>query len=77
MRPIHYDMLCCPIPLPFPQKEICPLTRDINPQSSQWNSRKMNIAYNSAYVQIETFNFTFAQQAVVVYFYRTMHYRGG
>jgi len=29
----------------------------------------MKIAYNSAYVKIETFNFTFAQQAVIVYFY--------
>jgi len=29
----------------------------------------MKIAYNSAYVQIETLNFTFAQQAVIVYFY--------
>ena len=29
----------------------------------------MKIAYNSAYVQIETVNFTFAQQAVIVYFY--------
>ena len=29
----------------------------------------MKISYNSAYVQIETFNFTFAQQAVMVYFY--------
>jgi len=29
----------------------------------------MKIAYNSAYVQRETFNFTFAQQATIVYFY--------
>jgi len=29
----------------------------------------MRIAYNYAYVQIETVNFTFAQQAVIVYFY--------
>ena len=28
----------------------------------------MKIAYNSAYVQIETFNFTFAQQAIIVNF---------
>jgi len=27
-------------------------------------------AYNSSYIQIETFNFTFAQQAFIVYFYR-------
>jgi len=30
----------------------------------------MKIEYNSADVLIETFNFTFAQQAVIVYFYR-------
>jgi len=29
----------------------------------------MKIAYNSAYVQLETFNFIFAQQAVVVDLY--------
>ena len=29
----------------------------------------MKIAYNSAYVQIEAFNFTFAQQAIIVYVY--------
>jgi len=29
----------------------------------------MKIAYNSAYVQIENLNFTFARQAVIVYFY--------
>jgi len=29
----------------------------------------MKIAYISAYVQIETFNFTFAQQAIIVYVY--------
>jgi len=29
----------------------------------------MKISYNSAYVQIETFNFTFAQQAIIVYVY--------
>jgi len=28
----------------------------------------MKVAYNSAYIQIETFNFTFAQQAVIVLF---------
>jgi len=31
----------------------------------------MEIAYNFGYVQIETYNFTFAQQAVIVHFYRT------
>jgi len=29
---------------------------------------KMIIAYNSAYVQTEALNFTFARQAVIVYF---------
>jgi len=28
----------------------------------------MTIAYNSAYIQIETLNFTFARQAAIVYF---------
>jgi len=28
----------------------------------------MTIAYNSAYVQTETLNFTFAGQAIIVYF---------
>jgi len=28
----------------------------------------MTTAYNSAYVQIETLNFTFARQAVIVYY---------
>jgi len=30
---------------------------------------KFQIAYNSAYIQIEMFNFTFAQQAIIVYVY--------
>jgi len=29
----------------------------------------MKIACNSVYIQTETLNFTFAQQAVIVYFY--------
>ena len=29
----------------------------------------MKNAYNSAYVPIETFNFTFTQQAIIVYVY--------
>jgi len=29
----------------------------------------MKIAYNSAYSQIEMFNFTFTQQAIIVYVY--------
>jgi len=32
----------------------------------QW---EIKIAYNSAYIQIETLKFTFAHQAVIVYFY--------
>jgi len=31
--------------------------------------KKMKIASNSAYVQIETFNFTFAHHAFIAYFY--------
>ena len=45
-----------------------PLTENINPQSSYWSNVKMKIAYNSAYIQTETLNFTFARQAVIVYF---------
>jgi len=29
----------------------------------------MNIACNSAYIQIETLNFIFTRQAIIVYFY--------
>jgi len=29
----------------------------------------MNIAYNSANIQVETVNFAFAQQTVIEYFY--------
>jgi len=50
-----------------PDKTFAPsLTGDINAQSSHWNSGKMKSAYDSAYVQIETLNFTFAQQAFTV-----------
>jgi len=34
----------------------------------RYNNVKMTIVYNSAYVQTENLNFTFAQQAVIVYF---------
>jgi len=48
---------------------MCPsLTENINLKSSHYNNVKMTIAYNSTYVQTETLNFTFAQQAVIVYF---------
>jgi len=68
MRPIRYIALSDSPP--FPQKEIFPsLTGDISPRSSHWNNGKMKIAQNSAYFQIETLNFTFAQQAITVYFY--------
>jgi len=51
------------------QKKLAPsLTGDFNPKSSHWNNGKMKIAHNSAYVQIETFHFTFTEQAVIVYF---------
>jgi len=36
---------------------------------------KMKIAHNSAYIQIETINFTFAQQAVIVYFYLCFNFQ--
>jgi len=35
----------------------------------------MKFAYNSAYVQIETFNFTFTQQAIIVYVYLCSNFR--
>jgi len=37
----------------------------------------MKIAYNSAYVHIETVNFTFTHQAVIVYFYIYSSHRRG
>jgi len=41
---------------------------DNNPQSSNSNNVKMHIACNSAYVQPECLNFTYAWQAIIVYF---------
>ena len=35
----------------------------------------MKIAYNSAYIQIETLNFTFAWQAIIVYFYVSSNFQ--
>jgi len=35
----------------------------------------MKIDYNSAYIQKETFNLTFAQQAVIVYFYLCFNFQ--
>jgi len=65
-----YTLHCasCPIP-PFKKKFALSLTGDIHAKSSHRNSGKMKIAYNSAYVQIETFSFAFAQQAIIVYVY--------
>jgi len=50
---------------PFPPKFAPFLTGDINTKSSHWNKGKMKIAYDSAYIQTETLNFTFTQQAVI------------
>jgi len=73
-RQCHMHPICtlhcasCPIPLLPPKKRYAPfLTGDIHAQSSNWNNGKMKIAYNSAYVQTETFNSTFAQQAIIMY----------
>jgi len=62
-------ILYCAVRFPHPsKKKFSPsVTGDIDLQSSHWNNGKMKIAYNSAYVQIEIINFTFAQQAVIVY----------
>jgi len=68
MHPVHYTALAVLFPLPK-KKFASSLTGDIYAQSSRWNNGKMKIAYNSAYIQIETFNFTFALQAIVVYVY--------
>jgi len=64
---LHYVVSFSP-----PKKKFAAsLTRDINSQSSHWNNgkMKMKIAYNSACAQTETFNFTFVQQAVHMYFF--------
>jgi len=53
--------------LPSKKKFAPSLIGDIYAQSSHWNSWWMKIAYNSAYVQIEMFTFTFAEQAIIVY----------
>jgi len=66
---VLYVTLHCPIPTSITEKCAASLTGDINPQSSHWNNGKMKIAYNSAYVQLETVNFTFNRQAIIVHFY--------
>ena len=35
----------------------------------------MKIAYNSAYVQVDTFSFPFAQKAIIVYVYHCSHFQ--
>jgi len=79
VRYIHSAMshasytLHCAIRFPPQKKRNSPfLTADFNPQSFQWNN-----AYNSAYVQTETLNFTITRQAVIVYFYICSTHRRG
>jgi len=50
---------------PLPEIFVPSLNGDINAQSSNCNNGKMKIAYNSAYVQIETFNFTFPSKPLL------------
>jgi len=73
MRPIHYIALSNSLAIPPPEKKKFAyfVTGDINRQISHCNKlqwKKMKIVYNSVYLQKETFNFTFARQAIVVYF---------
>jgi len=64
MRPICYTVLV--VDPPPKKKKFAPsLTGNIIPQSSKWNNGKMKITCNSASVQTETLNFTFARQAVL------------
>jgi len=68
MHPICYTALAVRfLPLREKKKFAPSLTGDINAQSSNWNNGKMKIAYNSAYVQTETFNCTLTPQAIIVY----------
>jgi len=60
MRPIRYAALSDP----HKKKSAPSLTGYINPKVLTGT-----IAYKSANVHIKTFNFIFAQQAVIVYFY--------
>jgi len=68
MLHLHGNAMCLYITLHWLSNSSASLTEDINPQSSHWNNGKMKIACNSAYVQTKTLNFTFARQAVIVYF---------
>jgi len=55
MACILYVTLLCPIP---PPKK----AEDINPKVPfLWNNGQMKIAYNSAYIQTKSLNFTFAR----------------
>jgi len=67
MRPMSYTALA--VLFYLPKNKFAPplLTGDIHAQSSHCNNGKLKIAYNSAYIQIETFNFSFAQKAIIVY----------
>jgi len=68
MHALRYIVLSnFPLLLKKPKKFAPSLTGDINPPKFPLNNVKMTIAYNSAYIQTETLNFTFARQAVIVY----------
>jgi len=68
MHPIRYTALA--VLFPLPKRKFAPsITGDIHAQSSHCNNGKMKTAYYSAYVQTEMFNFTFAQQAIIVFGY--------
>ena len=62
---------CASSPIPLPKKRNLPLPKleIFTPKDPIGTMEKWTIAYNSAYVQTETFNFTFAQQASIVYAY--------
>jgi len=63
-----YTLQFASCPIPLPEKKFAPsLTGDNHAQSSHWNNGKTKIAYNSAYAQTEMFNFTLAQQDLIVY----------
>jgi len=72
MRPIRCIALPDPPP-PQKKKKFAPSLTADNTQSSQWNSVK--IVYNSTHFQIETLNFTFAWQTVIVCFYVCLNFQ--
>jgi len=76
MRPIRYigdnDIALSHLPK---VKEICPsITEDMNTQSSHWSNGKMKITCNSACVQTETLNVTFAWYCVFIYLFQLQMY---